>query len=95
MAFQTNKGQEPGTSNKGNADNESWKAAGFINVYLPTKAGGRRKVGAIPLREAKVVEKELSDFLAADPENIKAFVAKMIVEFQTAEITEDSHFDLG
>lgn len=42
------------------AQPDSWKAQGFINLYLPAKDGGkRRKLGAIPLKDSKPAEKLL------------------------------------
>lgn len=81
------------TSAPSNA-NENWKAQGFINLYLPTKGGKRRKLGAVALREAKDNEKALYDWLNADPENVSKLASKLIVEFQTASITEGAAFDL-
>lgn len=90
MGFQAdNATTAPGKSN------EQWKAQGFLNFYLPTKDGGRRKVGAIPLKSGKPSEKQLLDWLQADPEkNAQAMINAMVMEFQSATPTEGSAFEL-
>lgn len=46
--------------------NDSWKAAGFINLYIPGGKNGTTKLGAIPLKLANADEKALFDWLKAD-----------------------------
>lgn len=73
---------------------ESWKAQGFINLYLPTKGGAKRKLGTIALHEKKPAEKALIDWLKADEKNAALLLSKVEVNFQTAEASEGSMFDL-
>lgn len=76
--------------------NSNWeKAAGFINFYLPSRDGKRRKLGAIALKLSKANEKALVEFLEADPANVTAMVSKLIVEYQSAKQSEAHAFDLG
>lgn len=90
MAFNTNPAAAPQA-----VANSNWeKAAGFINIYLPSKDGKRRKVGAIPLRASKANEKQMLDFLDEDEGNIAKLSAKLIVEYQSAAITEAHSLDL-
>lgn len=88
MAFSSNNAQQSPT-------NDSWKAQGFINLYLPSKDGGRVKLGVIPLKEANAREKVLLDWLIADPTNASKILEKLIMEFRTAEPKAGSGFDLG
>lgn len=74
---------------------DSWKSAGFINIYVPTKDGGRRKLGAIGLRDDKEQEKTLREWLEADPANLAKLQAKLIVEYNSAEPRAGTEFDLG
>lgn len=46
--------------------NDSWKAAGFINLYLPGGKNGTTKLGAIPLKLANADEKRMFDWLKAN-----------------------------
>lgn len=73
----------------------SWKAQGFLNLYLPSKDGTRRKLGAIPLKEAKPSEKVLLEWLTEDPTRVAVILSKLIIEFNPAEQAEGTGFDLG
>lgn len=94
MAFKT-ENNSSNNSNSGIPANK--KAVGFLNFYLPTEGGGRRKVGVtgIPLREANANEKNLADWLAVDPEaRAEILLSKLIVEYNSAEPAEGGGFDL-
>jgi len=78
------------------SSSSSWKATHFINLYLPTReVGKRRKLGAIPLSLNTESEKPLVEWLAEDPARVKALLAKLILEFQSASPKEGSEFDLS
>lgn len=87
MAFNTN-------SNKGNNQDNWVKASGFVNIYLPTKEGKRRKLAGIPLRENNVNEARLFQYLEENPDRAQTLARKMIIEYQSAEPTDESGFDL-
>ena len=89
MAFNTNAAAPAATNS-----NDAWKAQGFVNLYLPAKTG-RRKLGAIALKVSKANEKQLLEWLDADPENVKTLSAKLIVEYQSAAVAEENAFDLS
>lgn len=88
MAFNTNNAAAA-------TSNDSWKSQGFVNFYLVDKSGKERKVGAIGLKESKANEKQLMEFLEADPANVDHFASKLIVKYQSATPAESSSFDLG
>lgn len=93
MAFN----QQSARRNNDNADNgnqASWKAQGFLNLYLPSKNGGRRKLGGIPLKDTKPSEKELRAWLEEDPTRVAAILSKLEIEYQPAEQAEGTGFDL-
>lgn len=80
----------------GNNSDESWKADGFINLYLPTKGGTKRKLGAISLKSTKPNEADLIKFLESDPSSaIQKLRDLLIVEYNSAEGSEDAAFALG
>lgn len=90
-----------GAGNNNNNDNTgipaNKKAIGFLNLYLPTEGGGKRKIGntGIPLREANVNERKLAEWLAVDPEaRIKLLLKQLIVEYNSAEPAEGGGFVL-
>lgn len=63
------------------------KAIGFLNIYVPTKGGARRKVGnGIPLNASKDTEKAIFDFLnSGDKEAaMKKFLSIVQIEFNPA-----------
>ena len=41
------------TNTAANTQDDSWKATAFLNFYVPTSDGGRRKIGAISLKDSK------------------------------------------
>lgn len=90
MAFQSNT-----AAASSGTQNTAWKAAGFLNLYLPTKGGARRKLGAIPLKEGIVNEKKMLDWLNEDPSRVGTILAKLVIEYNPATPADSSSFDLG
>ena len=91
MAFRTN------TVAAAQSDNnqESWKAAGFVNLYLPSTEGGKRKkLGAIPLRANKPSEAALLEWLKKDPANAAKLLSKLDIDFQSVEASAAIGFAL-
>lgn len=89
MSFKTNAAAVATTTN------ENWKAQGFLNLYLPSKNGGRKKLGAIPLKMARPNEKTLIEWLTEDPARAQQIVSKLQIEFQAAANGDAAGFDLG
>ena len=71
------------------------RAKGFLNIYLPSKDGKRRKVGAIALRESKLIENQILGFLEADEGNLEKLVVKLIFEYQSVAANESTKLDLA
>lgn len=100
MAF--NKNSNNG-SNAATGNNDSWKAQGFLNLYLPSKDGGRRKLGAIALHDNKKSEKQLMDWLCSavtesgvgTEERVALILSSLQMEFRLAESSDASGFALG
>lgn len=57
------------------------QAKGFLNIYLPTVDGGRRKLGSLPLRENNRTEAEVLGKLVENPEAIARLVQLLEIEF--------------
>ena len=94
MAFAPNNSAAAPSAQANNT--QSWeKAAGFINLYLPSKDGKQRKLGAIPLKLSKANEKRLLEWLESDEANVASLASKLIVTYQSAAVNEDHAFDLG
>ena len=94
MAFASS--SAPASTNAASSTtNESWKAQGFLNFYLPAKNGQRRKLGAIPLKESKANEKQLLAWLNEDPSRVSQILAKLEIEYQSAAPNDEHAFDLG
>lgn len=82
MAFQRDTSASAPTAPRGRATGGDFeKAIGFLNFYVPTQGGQRRKLGTIPLRESKAIEKQIADFLAADEANAEKLQTKLIIDF--------------
>lgn len=89
MAFATKKTAAVDTSS------DSWKAVGYINLYLLSVRGNVKKLGGIPLRASRSAEKELNAWLNAKAENVATMAAQLIVEFNDSEASNADQFDLG
>lgn len=98
MAFNPNAARSNSNRNTRDNDNgpqdDSWKAQGFLNLYLPNRDGKRTKLGAIPLKEGRPNEKKMLDWLKADPGRVNVILAKLEIEFRTSEPSEGSAFAL-
>ena len=69
---------------------ESWKSQGFLNLYIPTKSGSRRKIGTIFLKESRATDKQLLDAFKRDPEaTMKKLMTMLELEYNSAEGSED------
>ena len=91
MAFRTN----TAAAQTNDTNNDSWKAAGFINLYLPSTDGGKRKkLGAIPLRSSKPSEAALLEWLKKDPANAAKLLSKLELDFQSVEASAAIGFAL-
>jgi hypothetical protein len=89
MAFQSTV-----TNQSATPSNENWKAQGFLNFYLPAKNGGRKKLGAIPLKESKGNEKQLLAWLNEDPARVAQILSKLEIEYQSALPADTAGFDI-
>lgn len=88
MAFQSN-------AQAAAPANDNWKAQGFLNLSLPSKDGGKVKLGAIPLKTSNPREKALIDWLTEDPTRVSVILDKLVIEYRSAEPKAGSNFDLG
>lgn len=75
--------------NSDNSQDESWKAKGFINLYLPKKnadgSAGKFKLGAIAVTDKGAMAK-LLERLKADPDaTIKAIQENLQLDYQDAD----------
>lgn len=82
------------TTAEANQGNDSWKAQGFLNFYLPTQDGKRKKLGAIALKDSRADEKRLLAWLNEDPTRAEKILASMVVEYRSATPQEGSGFAL-
>lgn len=100
MAFQQNAASNDGNNNnvspfpRNNSSRGQNSAAGFLNFYVPTRGGGRRKLGYLILNENRAFEADIANKLKNDPALVAKLVSMLEVEFNTAEATEDGMIDL-
>ncbi len=95
MAFNTNAQQSNVApfNNRGGNDDGNWKADAFLNIYVPTKAGKRRRLIAVPLKQSRPRDAALIERLKANPDDVEALQAVLELEFHMAEGEEDAQFD--
>ena len=87
MAFKKSVQQESAQSN------DNWKAQAFINVYVATGEGSKRKLVGIPLKESKAFERMLIERLKEEG-GIEAFAENVSFTFELAD-KEVKASDLG
>ena len=80
MAFNTGVQRNQNT----NQQNDSWKAQAFVNLYVPTPEGGKRKIGTIALKDSKTFEAALIKRLQEEG-GLEALKDALIVDFQMAD----------
>ena len=89
MAFKN----QSNARNQQSEQNENWKAQAFINVYVATGEGNRRKLIGIPLKEQKAFERMLIERLQQEG-GLDAFAENVSFTFELAD-KEVSSKDLG
>ena len=68
-----------------NGGDDSWKAQAFVNIWMPTADGGRRKVGALPLKDSRAWDAAAIQRLQSGGEEaLRAFVNAIEFDFQMA-----------
>ena len=90
MAFRN---QNNARNNASEQSNESWKAQAFINVFVATGEGNRRKLIGIPLKESKAFERMLIERLQQEG-GLAAFAENVSFTFELAD-KEVKASDLG
>lgn len=76
----------------------SWKSQAFINISVPTVNSdgtrGKRKIAAAALKEDKEDQRELIEWLKADPDNVNKLKEMLILDFQTVSKSAGVRFAL-
>ena len=80
MAFNTGVKRNETTDQQ----NDNWKAQAFVNLYVPTPKGSKRKLGSIALKDSKPYEAALIKRLQEEG-GLEAFKDALIVDFQMAD----------
>ena len=89
MAFKN----QSNARNQQSEQNDGWKAQAFINVYVATGEGSKRKLVGIPLKESKAFERMLIERLKEEG-GIEAFAENVSFTFELAD-KEVKASDLG
>ena len=87
MAFKKN------NQSQESAQNEDWKAQGFINIYVNTGNGNKRKLVGVPLKESKAFERMLLERLQEEG-GVEALQENITITFELAD-KQVSSKDLG
>lgn len=80
-------------NNNQSEQNDSWKAQAFLNLYVNTGEGNKRKLIGIPLKEQKAFERMLIERLQQEG-GLEAFAENVSFTFELAD-KEVSSKDLG
>ena len=88
MVFRTSSVSRNTPAAKGDT---SWKADGFINVFVPAaNSPGRSKIGFIPLYGSKEHERKLLEWLDAEPARIAKLTNNLTVNYVETDRIEGS-----
>jgi hypothetical protein len=82
---------EPNTQAKSKDD--SWKAAGFLNFFLP-RADGQGKLGAIALKASDADVSNLVEWLEKDPGNAQKLLSKLQITYGSNKKKPGNGFQL-
>ena len=86
MAAQLHTSRAPAARTFSRPQDESWKAQGFINLYINAPDGSKKKLGAIPLKDARNAERTLREWLGKDPEKHAAkLLSALSLEYRAAD----------
>lgn len=64
--------------------NESWKAQAFLNLFIKKPDGTRAKVGAIPLKTSRKMDRALIERLQQD-DGVEAMKSVLELDFQMVD----------
>lgn len=90
--FAFNSGNAFNNSNNANHNNQQqgWeKSVAFLNLYVPTVGGGKRKIGKLSLKASVKSDMEIINALQADPTAINRLASKLVLDFQLADAAEN------
>ena len=74
------------TNNVVATQDDSWKATAFLNFYVPSADGSRRKIGAISLKDSKSFDAAVIQRLTeGGTEAVQALMNVLEVDFHRAD----------
>ena len=82
----------PSDNNQSQTGDQSWRNDAFVNISLPTADGGKRKIGSVGLKLRKAAEKELIEYLQADPSRVASLFSHASFDFQLVDGSTSSGF---
>lgn len=80
-------------NNNESEQNDSWRATAFLNLFVNTGNGNKRKLIGIPLKDAKAFERMIIERLQQEG-GLEAFAENVSFTFELAN-KEVSSKDLG
>jgi hypothetical protein len=90
MAFMKNRTQQT----QSQPTDDTWKARGFLNLYMPMKDGSEQKIGFIALQGSKTLHAQMCDVAEKGEEQLEKLLAKVIVRYNSATPTDKGGIDL-
>lgn len=89
MALNFNTARTNGNNAGNNTRDNFNRATAFLNLYVTSDGGVRRKVGSVPLKDSNQVNAAIINQLVADPDAINRLKSKLELDFQLADQPED------
>lgn len=83
MAFESSAQRNTNTNTRDQASNDSWKAAGFINVILTLPGQNPVSLPSLALKEDKYGE--LVTWLKEDPSRVEKLLPYIKLDFKAAQ----------
>lgn len=96
MAFNKSNAQRSNNTDTNANGDASWKAQGYLNLYLPSKTSknGQRKLAGIPLKDSVTSEKAMREWIEKNPTAAcDAILRGLRIEYQAADNGAGFDFD--
>lgn len=86
------------SNNTQNTGNQNWQATAFVNIDIQNASGtGKKRLGALPLKEAVSIQKMVIDSLSDEStrdEVLETLKDRLVLSFNFNSPVDDSEFAL-
>lgn len=72
------------------------ETTGFLNIRVPTKSGGTKKLAYKPFKAGDAADQQLQEWILENPEkHLEILRKKLVLDFQEYGEGDSNLFDLG